>query len=67
MKEVLMHRATRLPQASQLPLFHPRVARPRWESLPSKVRQEALGLLVQWLRAHARGDAQDAVKEVRDE
>jgi hypothetical protein len=54
-------------QASQLPLFHPPVATPRWESLPPKVRQEALLLLVQWLRGHARDGAQDANEEVHDE
>jgi hypothetical protein len=63
-----MHRVTRLsPQSSQLPLFRPLPNRPRWESLPAEVRQEALALLVQWLRAHARGAAQYANGEVHDE
>ena len=62
-----MRRVTRFPPSSQFPLFRPRSNRPRWESLPAEVRQEALAMLVQWLRAHARGDGQYANAEVRDE
>ena len=62
-----MRRVTRFAQSSQFPLFSPPSNRPRWESLPAKVRQEALALLVQWLRAHARGDGQYASAEVHDE
>jgi hypothetical protein len=63
-----MHRVTRSsPQSSQLPLFRPLPNWPRWESLPADVRQEALALLVQWLRAHARDAAQSANGEVHDE
>ena len=62
-----MRRVTRSSQASQLPLLRPPVATLRWENLPAEVRQEALLLLVQWLRSHGRGDAQDANEEVHDE
>lgn len=63
-----MHRVTRLsPPSSQLSLFRPLPNRPRWETLPANVRQEALALLVQWLRAHARDDAQCANGEVHYE
>ena len=62
-----MRRVTRCPPPSQFPLFRPRSNRPRWESLPAEVRREALGLLVLWLRAHARGDGQYANAEVHDE
>jgi hypothetical protein len=63
-----MHRVTRSsPQLTQLPLFRPLANKPRWESLPANVRQEALALLVQCLRAHARGAARAANREVHDE
>jgi hypothetical protein len=62
-----MRRTTRSSQASQLPLLRPPVAMPRWESLPAEVRQEALLLLVQWLRSRGRGGAQEANEEVHDE
>jgi hypothetical protein len=61
-----MRRAIKSFQQSQLTLFRPDVVTPRWESLPPKVRHEALLLLVQWLRAHARG-AQEANRETHDE
>ena len=41
-------------RASQLPLFHPPISRPRWESLPLEVRRQTVMLLVRLLRAHAR-------------
>ena len=62
-----MRRVTRFPQSSQFPLFRPPSNRPRWESLPAEVRQEALALLVLWLRARARGNGQYANVEVHDE
>jgi hypothetical protein len=62
-----MRRVTRFRQPSQFPLFRLPSNILRWESLPVDVRQEALALLVQWLRAHARGDGQYANAEVHDE
>jgi hypothetical protein len=53
-------------RASQLPLFHPPIATPRWESLPPEVQCQTLALLVRLLRACARSEAQ-AGQEVRDE
>ena len=44
-------------RASQLPLFHPPAATPRWESLPQEVRRQTLALLARLLRARARSDA----------
>ena len=53
-------------RSSQLPLFHPPVATPRWESLPQEVRRQTLALLARLLRARARSDAL-ADPEVGDE
>lgn len=64
---VLMRCRAKSRGASQLPLFHPPIATPRWESLPPEVRQQILALLVRWLRVHAAGDALQINEEVRDE
>jgi hypothetical protein len=53
-------------RASQLPLFHPPIATPHWESLPPEVRRQTLALLVRLLRARAQSDAHSD-QEVRDE
>jgi len=61
-----MQRLPKPRRASQLTLFHPPVATPRWESLPQEVRRQTLALLVRLLRAGARSGEQ-ADCEVRDE
>jgi hypothetical protein len=53
-------------RASQLPLFHPPIATPHWESLPQEVRRQTLALLVRLLRASAH-DTNEVSEEARDE
>ena len=61
-----MHSLAKSRRVSQLPLFHPPMATPRWESLPQEVRCQILALLVRLLRTHAASGAQ-ASQGVRDE
>ena len=63
---VLMRSLAKSRRASQLPLFHPPIATPPWESLPEEVRRQTVALLVRLLRARARSDVR-ADREVRDE
>jgi hypothetical protein len=53
-------------RASQLPLFHPPIATPHWESLPQEVRRQTLALLVRLLRASAY-DTRQARRRAMDE
>lgn len=62
-----MQSLARSRRASQLPLFHPPSAAPRWESLPQEVRTQTLPLLVRLLRTGAHGDTNEVGEEVRDE
>jgi len=50
-------------RTSQLPLFHPPVTTPRWESLPEEVRRHTLALLVRLFRVRVRSETQEARDE----
>lgn len=60
-----MQSLTKSRRASQLPLFHPPIAAPRWESLPQEVRRQTLALLARLLRARARSDTREGSEEAR--
>ncbi len=46
-------------RAVQLELFHPRLERPAWRTLPKDVRQKIVKLLAQLLRDHHIGRLAD--------
>lgn len=54
-------------RSSQLALFQPPSAAPRWEHLPREVRGQAIVLLAALLRSLAYGDSTELGEEVRDE
>ena len=62
-----MRRANRFPRVSQLQLFSLPSPTPTWESLPPDVRQQAVALLVRWLRAVAEGGGGATSREVDNE
>jgi hypothetical protein len=62
-----MPRLAKSRRASQLPLFQPTSAAPRWESLPREVRGQAVALLADLLRDLVHGDPRELGGEVRDE
>jgi hypothetical protein len=66
--EVLMRIPTRPLRATQLGLFQSIPRRPRWDQLPSEVRQQTIRLLARMLNEHVERDlAAASMREAGDE